>query len=251
MGKKREFKILIRRDLFLLRQKYGRRFLAFILVTAAIDLLLVIGFKSDIFTEGIVGLTQKSYMENPLLLPYIWFYRQFGILVILYDFVSEDLFHYSGSYMVKIKNRGHFFLAKICAGGMAAVFLGVVFLMEVSIMQYLMKFRLGQDYDLISMGVIGKAALLQIFGMTMLFSLFALLTLIIREITAFLTVLIVTAAGLPLYSGAAIINHMMEIRADLAVSLLYCSALIVLAAWGGSRRIKIIDLLRREDQDGR
>ena len=71
MGKKREFKILIRRDLFLLRQKYGRRFLAFILVTAAIDLLLVIGFKSDIFTEGIVGLTQKSYMENPLLLPYI------------------------------------------------------------------------------------------------------------------------------------------------------------------------------------
>ena len=235
MGKKREFKILIRRDLFLLRQKYGRRFLAFILVTAAIDLLLVIGFKSDIFTEGIVGLTQKSYMENPLLLPYIWFYRQFGILVILYDFVSEDLFHYSGSYMVKIKNRGHYFLAKICAGGMAAVFLGVVFLMEV----------------LISMGVIGKAALLQIFGMTMLFSLFALLTLIIREITAFLTVLIVTAAGLPLYSGAAIINHMMEIRADLAVSLLYCSALIVLAAWGGSRRIKIIDLLRREDQDGR
>ena len=118
-------------------------------------------------------------------------------------------------------------------------------------MQYLMKFRLGQDYDLISMGVIGKAALLQIFGMTMLFSLFALLTLIIREITAFLTVLIVTAAGLPLYSGAAIINHMMEIRADLAVSLLYCSVLIVLAAWGGSRRIKIIDLLRREDQDGR
>ena len=245
-----EFKFLLKRDFLRLEQKYIKRLMIYVGILAGIDFLLLISAQDFIFKESIVGIQYEIFRENPLSLPYTWLFLQVGIIIILHDFVTEDLFCFAANYIVKIKRRSNFWLSKMAAGLCVTAILGFIHFSEKNLIRSFMNFVSEPPGELISYSNILRGCLLNVACMAIMFCLYSLASLWFREVCSFFICAGILVIGLPSNFLWFPVNRLMLVRGSVFDGMVYCIFISLLLTITGIIKIKKIDLLKKGENYG-
>ena len=243
----KQLKILLRRDWLLLKQKYWKRFMIYLLLIVVVHIMWYVSSGNVSMRENIIGISQREFLNNPLYLPYTWFLFYFGVVLILYDFVTEDLFSSFTNSIIKV-DRTDFWISKMIMGIIAAAILGCSNLTVQMMTRYMLGYK--QVNGIIPVTELLQADLLNVLSMVALLAFYSFLVLSISEILAFIVCFSSVVIGFPSESMIFPMNHMMYERTSLFQGSIYCIILSVAAIVAGSYYIKKIDLLKQEERNG-
>lgn len=249
----REIKNLRKRDGFLLKSIYSVRFCIYFVIITGSDFLFMISSNYDSFIEGIIGIDQKTFIENPLLLPYSWLLLHFGLLIVFNDFLTRDLFEYNQNLLVKIGRRSGLWIGKVCSGiaSLASVY-SICFLEKMLIWKlWIMK----ESPDLlkeVNVRTILYSMILSFCGSLFLYLVYNFLILCFKnQMLSFLCCVCIILVGLPTKAWYIPVNSMMLERSQPLAGVSYSIAALILFGGAGVWIIDKIDLLKRENEDGK
>ena len=112
----KEFLVLLKRDLLLIKMHCRKRMLMVLFVSAALNLLYCVIGEPELVRRSLIGVDAFSLAENPGIFPVHWILLQLSGVFILYDFVRTDFYEHACGILVRLEKRKRFGQSKFAAG---------------------------------------------------------------------------------------------------------------------------------------